>query len=453
MRTSNNKRWYLSLTALLGAVLCLNAQSFQESFYLRNYALAYRYNPAIVRDNGFISLGQVSASSQCNVGASSFLFPTDDGLVTGLHSSIPSEIFPGTLPENIRYRGSLNAGIFAYGFRKGNTFHTFELNARSIYGVSVPRQLFELVKLGTGSGTLGLGEFRVDADLFAELAYGYSRRLNDWLSLGARAKLLLPVCGALVDINRLSLTASEEELAIGYDGELYLTNRTFHLKTEDEASSDVPSKRSKLGILPSGAGLAVDLGLVATPAEGLTLSLSVLDLGGIYWYYGNRSATSGPIMFEGLENVGYENLNANYLKDWLVETAKGYLEIMKPVSRSDRWRWQSMPLEANLGVKYEMPFYRRLAVGATGRYLANAGLPYGEGRFGLEVNPLDWLDLTANVGYGSLGAVWGVAGAVKMGHFRLTAGLQSGFGGTIPRKIVPLAPHFKSFSFGLSYDL
>ena len=435
MRTSNNKRWYLSLAALFCAALCLNAQSFQEGFFLRNYNQAYRYNPAFV-GNDFLSILQINNSLQNNVGAKSFLFPMDDGsLVTGLHASVPASTFPGMLPESCRFRGDLNIGLFAYGFRKGDAFHTFELNARVLYGVSVPKQLFELAKLGTGSGTVKVGDFRLDAGLFAELAYGYGRRLNDWLSVGGRAKILLPMYGGLFDISKLYLTASEEELSIGYLGELYATSRKGGMK------------------MFNGAGLAADLGLVATPAEGLTLSLSLLDLGGMYWYYGYRGSSSGPFTFNGFADITSDQLNAQSLKDMLLGKGKELLNVVKPVQLDGKWRWQLLNMEANLGMKYEMPFYRRLAVGATGRYLRTAGLPYWEGRLGLDINPLDWLDLTGNLGYGTHGRVWGVAASVKLGHFRVTGGVQNGFGGTIPKKSILLAPNFKSFSFGLSYDL
>ena len=70
-----------------------------------------------------------------------------------------------------------------------------------------------------------------------------------------------------------------------------------------------------LDYLPSGAGVAFDLGLVFTPAEGLTISASVLDLGGMYWFYGNRAMSSGVAKFEGLDHVSMAQLNKTALKE------------------------------------------------------------------------------------------------------------------------------------------
>lgn len=443
------------MAALLGVALFTNAQSFQEGFFLRNYNLAYQYNPAFVGNNNFIGVGQVTYSTQRNTGAKSFYFPTENGLVSGLHSSIPASVFPGELPENIRNHGDLNATFFSFGFHKAGAFHTIEVNARGFYGISTPRTVYEFLKLGTGSGSCGPGEFRVDGNLFAELAYGYGRKLNDWLSIGGRAKLLLPLYGLRFDVSNLNVTSSEDRLSLDYKGDLYATNRSGKMEPNDEGYVNPfqLSDKGKLGALPSGAGLGIDLGIVATPAEGLTLSLSLLDVGGMYWYYGNRAESTGPLQFDGLDNLSYEQLNLGGLATQLLDVGKEFLQVMKPVSRNDKWHWVGLSMQANLGVKYEMPFYRRLAFGATGRYIARSGLPYWEGRLGLEINPLNWLDLVADAGMGTYGPVWGVAASVKLYRFHLTAGLQNGFGGTVPYSGQALEPNYKSVSLGLSFDL
>jgi len=90
-----NKRTLFSLAVLVGSALALNAQTFQEGFYLREYARAYQYNPAIIGHH-FIGGVQYNSTSHNNVGASSFLYPTaDGGLITGFHSSISADTFLG----------------------------------------------------------------------------------------------------------------------------------------------------------------------------------------------------------------------------------------------------------------------------------------------------------------------------------------------------------------------
>ena len=450
-----NKRTLLSLAILAGSALALNAQTFQEGFFLREYARAYQYNPAII-GHPFIGAVQYNSTSQNNVGASAFLYPTaDGGLVTGFHSSISADTFLGNLPEYSRMRKDIHASLVSYGFFAGGAFHTVDLNLRGGYGVSVPKELFSFAKLGMETGSRNLGNLGMGASFMAELAYGYARQVTPWLSVGARAKLLLPIMGGRYEVSRMNMFIGGEQVAVDYQGELYLTNRLTQIGTNEEGYLDLRHLSQKLDLdyLPSGAGLAVDLGVVLTPAEGLTVSASVLDLGGAYWFFGNRAMSSGVATFDGLENVSMDQLNMAAVKEMLLKEGNKFLQILKPVPSQNKWQWESLPLQANLGVKYELPFWRKLAVGATGRYFGSQGLPYWDARLGLEVNPWKWLDVTANFGTGARGLVFGAAVEFKFHHFRLSGGLQDGFGGLVPDTQTPLQPSFSVLTVGLTYDL
>lgn len=449
-----SKKMILAAAALIGAALCLNAQTFQEGFFLRGYNRAYQYNPAIVGDNDFIGGVQWNYGLQNNVGVGAFLYPTEDGLVTAFHSSIPAETFLGNLPDLSRFQGEFNAGLISYGFWKANAFHTFDISVRGNFGFSLPANLFGFIKQGAVTTKTDLSGTSAGGNLFIELAYGYGRKLNDWLSIGGRAKLLLPMYGVNYDVSQMDLTTREDKLELQLRGDLYLTNRSGTMHTNDQGYWDLTkmTSKDKLG-WPSGCGAALDLGLLATPAEGLTISLSLLDFGAIYWYYGNRASVGGTATFEGLD-VMYEQLNGDDLKDMLLADGKDFLSLMRPIGYyGDNWRFQKMNLNANLGVKYEMPFYRRLAVGATGRYIGSQGMPYWEGRGALEINPVDWLDITANLGGGTQGMVFGLAASVKFHRFNLTAGWEDGFGGTLRYWRIPVQRNFRTLVVGISYNL
>ena len=158
--------------------------------------------------------------------------------------------------------------------------------------------------------------------------------------------------------------------------------------------------------------------------------------------------------FKGFDDVTYQKLNGDEMKKLLKDSGKQFLSLVKPIGfYGHSWRTEKLRMQANLGVKYEMPFYRRLAVGATGRFISGAGLPYWEGRGAIEINPLNWLDITANLGYGTQGTVFGLAAAVKFHHFQLTAGWEDGFGGTLVDSRTPIQRNFRTFTVGLTYSL
>ncbi len=452
-----NKKIILCVAALLGAALCLNAQSFQEGFLLRKYNLAYQYNPAIIGNNNFVGGGQVILSKQNNVGAGDFMYPTDDGLlVTGFHSSIPATTFPGELPDDMAYRGDLSATLFAYGFATKNAFHTIQVNVRGLYGASAPNEMLLFLKQGPDASAYDISGMHVDAGLFAEASYGYARQLTDWLSIGGRAKLLLPLYGARFDLTRLEVTTNTNTVQVDLRGDLAITNHLGKFMNNDNGHWDLKeiSKKEAGGPLSSGAGIGFDLGLLATPADGLSISLSVLDLGAIFWRFGNRAAMGGTMSFDGLENATYDQLSSAEFKKLLDEKKAEAMEMLKPIGFSGTYKYrQNLETQVNLGVKYEMPFYRQLAVGATGRYINTVSMPYWEGRLGLEINPIKWLDIVADGGYGTLGPVFGLAAGVTIYRFHLVAGLQNGFGGTVPYSSTPIKANFKTVTIGLTYNL
>ena len=447
--------------AIAAALLCLcaalptGAQAFPEGFMLSNYRLGYRYNPAIGNDVDMISVGQFGMNNRANVGAAAFLYPRGGEVVTALHSSVSSEEFLGNLQESNYRLGSLNYNLVSYGIARGGAYHTFEANLRGLYGISVPKTIFEIAKLGMDEGKVyNLSNFRGLGNLYADLAYGYSRRLGDIVSVGARVHLLVGLNAIDARVTRFDMELGAQDVDVKLETDVDMTSRLSGIQTDETGKMDFTRrlKRDKWR-LPSGAGLAVDLGFVVTPIEGLDISVSLLELGALVWYYGNAFTATGNTTFLGLSGLTMDEMNVDYLKGVMTEYGKAALEDFSAYKKSKNVQLQMVPFQSHVGIKYRMPFWEALSVGATGMFTEYQGMPYKEARLGVAVCPLDWLDLTANYGVGSYGTVFGVAGSVRFLRFRATFGLQNGFGGTIPYTSTPLQANSKTLTFGLTYDL
>ena len=128
-------------------------------------------------DYGFVRIGEFQSNSRNNVGASSFLFPSGDKLVTGMHSSISSEEFLGALkPVNSMY-SQINYNLVSYGWKdRIRGFHALEVGARVNYGVSVPKEIFQLLKEGTTQSPFDLSSLRAFGNVYGEIAYSYADR-------------------------------------------------------------------------------------------------------------------------------------------------------------------------------------------------------------------------------------------------------------------------------------
>ena len=438
----------------MGIVLGANGQSFQEGFMLQDYSLAYRYNPALAPQRDFLSLFQYGSFKRNNVGASAFLYPIDGEVVTFLNSKVPAETLADNLKDNNYLTKNLDFNLFSCGFYRNGATHTFEANVKAKYAVSAPGELFMFAKLGTVQSPLNLEGLRLQGDVYAELAYGYSRKVDERFSFGARVKLLAGFYAMDFNVTQLQLTTSEDYYQADIEAKVDLTNQTLDFGTIDGGHINFKDFAYKgLFNYPTGGGLAVDLGIAFKPVDNLTISASLLDLGTILWYYGNSAVSSGTIGFTGLNNLAFEDFNKDGLMSQLNNLKDDVLKEMRPREEKKKFRFKAIPFSAELGAKYALPFYESLSIGFTGQYIGYQLMPYWESRFAVAVNPVDWFDCTANIGTGEYGLVWGAAASVHLAKFRFNAGLGNGFGGTIPHKSTPIKAGYKVFTAGLTYDL
>lgn len=449
-----NKRITLALTALICAAAALQAQSFQEGFFLNEYRLGYRYNAALASSCDFISIGQFSSNFRNNIGADAFLYPRNGEVVTALHSSVSADEFMSRLQERNYLISSINYNLISYGFGRGDAFRTVELNVRALYSATLPREYFQILKTGTRQQFYDLTHSGDFAHLYAELAYGYSRRLSDVVSIGVRGKLLVGLESVEYRPTRVQLVTDGSEYRLDVDAIMNVTSRMGKMKTDEDGNlRPLSVDTRKKWPIPSGVGAAIDLGVVITPNRYLTISASVNDLGALCWYYGNAGRVLNSFSFSGVPDLAFDEFNTGGLIDKAKQLAREYYEQLKLQAVDKHIEADFVPFRANLGIKYALPFYERIRVGAVANYVGYGSMPYWEARGGLAYNPFNWLDVTANAGYGAYGPVYGFAASVRILRFRINFGLENGTGGTIPYRSTPLKANSKTFTIGVTFDI
>jgi len=453
MMTGKN---YFALAAfLLGCLGIAGAQTLHEGLFLDGNQTGYRANPALVKGNGFLCIRSYATDQLTNIGASAFLYPQEGRVVTALHSSVPAETFLNNLKAENSLVRNMTYNLFSYGNARGKAFHTFEINLRGMYGASVPKSIFELVKTGIKTSTYSLGNTHVEGNAYAEFAYGHTRKLSDKVTVGARAKLLAGLVSADYRLTRMDMTLNENAYTADVESEMRVTNSLLSFP-KDEDGNYVFRKPTTKGSrkLPGGYGAAFDLGIVVTPVKGLVLSAAVLDLGGILWHYGNAGYSQGTASFQGFGDVSFDQLNGADLLELIRDAGNDFLGTLKlkPANRINRF--EALPIRINGGVRYAMPFHERLTAGVTGQYTGFQNMPYWAGRFCLSERPLDWLDIMGNVGADSHGGVWGIAGTLRIAQCRINMSMDRSFGRYLPgHRSIPLKACYKVFSVGITYEL
>jgi len=448
------KKNIILITVLSFVGLSLSAQSFQEGVFLDGYSLGFRDNPALSNEGTVLGLAQWNSWAQGNYGAANFLFLRNGEVVTGFHESVSSEEFLGALkPDNFK-NGAIDFNIFSYAWRKGEAYHSIGASVRAHYSYSMPQEFFAFLKDGNAQEGVDLNGFSAKGKAYLDLSYGYSRPINDWLSLGARVKLLVGLAGANADVTKMSLVLSGEQYKMDMEADVDLPSRKGRMRQNEDGSLSLLSlNRKQRWNGPQGGGLAVDLGALMKPADGLSISVSALNLGGLLWYYGNAGKAQGSITFEGFEDLSYEEIQEGKILDQFKDELEEAGENAKYWPADKRFRLEAVPLTLNAGARYELPFYRPLSVGLTGSFMGWSNMSYAETRLALAWNHSANLGILADVGVGSYGLVWGTALTLGFRNFHLHAALQNGFGGTIPYTSTQLKANDKTLSIGLSYNL
>jgi hypothetical protein len=407
-------------------------------------------------DNGFLRVGEFQNTVRNNVGAASFLFPSGDKMVTGLHSSIAAEDFlTGLRPVNSCY-GQVDYNLVSYGWKDASAgFHTVEIGARVNYGLSVPEEVFRILKTGTAQSPYDLSSLKAFGNMYGEIVYGYSRPVGDNLSLGARVKFLAGLNSVDMVVRKLDLITTEDEYGVAIDADIDLTSRNKKAGTDENGFLDYSrfSGKGKLGA-PTGAGLALDLGLVWKPFRGFTLSASAMDLGGILWYYGNAGMSSGTYSFEGLKDLTIDEMDQDALLARIKSVGEGFLSVVKPKAVEGLWKLKAVPLAARMKASYALPFLEMLSVDVRGLYTGyRYCVPYWETRGGLSLDCPGTARLELSAGSGACGFVYGASGSVDFLSFNLYACFENGTGGVIPYEDIPLHANSKLLRIGLIYKL
>lgn len=428
------KKLFVSVTLLLSAAAAVCAQDYKSGFFLDNYVYGYRTNPAapIAEDDSYtfigLGIGNVTAEANLNFPFSSIINKTGTGdLVFPLISPqfTEAQVLENLLPDNGLMLDA-NVNILSFGRQDRDSRWNVELNLRTNNYVNAPKDFFKLVKRGLAS--LETGEYdpdysfngmALDSKVFTELAFGYSRKIGDFVTVGARLKALAGIADASLGWNLSIGPALDENLDIRVrtdasirasapvsfplvqkDGRYMLDLGAFDFKPENVLKNIV-----------SGWGAAADLGVTVEPLEGLQISASVNDLGFISW----KPVVNGNLLFEK-EILG-----------------KDYEDIFGLESNSDSRYSTMLNYTVHAGVRYHMPFYDRLSVGLLGTFQQHNK----EGRFGITVTPLDFISIAGSAAYGTFGPSFGAALNFHLPVVNFFVGMDSLVLNYLPGTFVP----------------
>lgn len=397
------------------------SQTFNSGYFADGYKYRHRLNPAFASTRSYFAMpgtGNLSVSTESNMGISTFLYPYEGKLATFMHPSVNADDFLSRLNRNNIIAVDINTNIFTVGAWGKKGFTTVEMNLRSSTSANMPRDLFDFMKNIGDRSVYNISNFGVRTRNYLEFAIGHAHQVTEHLNIGAKVKLLTGIASADINIDRMELTMNEDKWRVDAQGTLKTSVPTLDIPlkqgTDELDFSNISfGENLSLGNILSGIGFgaAVDLGAeyrFGGILEGLNISAAVLDLGFLTWGNGIKASTGeNSWEFTGFDDISFEAGNENSIGQQFDAMLNDLSEMIRMNSNGMGRYSEMLRCTVNLGAEYEMPFYRKMSVGALYSSRISGAHSKNEGRFFFNLAPAKWFGLSANYGISNFGSSLG----------------------------------------------
>jgi hypothetical protein len=414
------KRIY-TLATIAALLLCsavASAQSFRSGYFLDNYLFGYRINPAQINRKSFISIatGSIDLQNSSNIGVASMLFPTENGMVTGLNSAVSAEDFLGGLPQSTIFAMDESINLLSSGTVRKNRMTTFEINLRARNTIALPRDLFAFLKQG-GNQAYDISGLNLSAGVIGDASYGFAFRLSPRVSIGARAHFLLDIADVRAYTENSSITMGDTQTKL--ESNLHLqTSGIIGLGTDENGNLDM-SKFTYKNPPFSSYGGGLDLGIEFKGSQGFRFFAAVTDLGAMAVKNTTDLVANSSITYTGVD-VKYEEGTVKADYDAALEKLKEAI-IFTDAQSGDRL--EILPYNLSAGLRLSL--FNTLSFGALATYHKDAINPWYELRAGAGLNLGYFINAAANVGMGTYGPSLGAAVTMNFLGFNIIAGLDA----------------------------
>lgn len=312
------KRHIIYILILMALAWRTTAQPSLSLYYMESVPQSSLMNPARQpRCNMFVTIASMSLHTETNIKESDLFqkvggewnFLTDKDFS---FSKINRKFRNGA-----RLNNQLSIELANVGWRDRRGYWSVGISERIETSAALPSAFFTMLDKGLPDGTrLDFSNLRINANAYHEFALGYSLKLTEELTIGARAKYLSGITAVKTDIPKFSVTTGRDQWTIDMNASAS-ASLPIDVRTDEDGAFSLDSVEIRdlslhdiINIALPGIrnpGAAVDLGVEYTFDKNFKVSASVTDLGVIFW-----SKETNTIKGKGLfEYSGVEdNLDA-----------------------------------------------------------------------------------------------------------------------------------------------
>ena len=256
-------------------------------------------NPAFMPANTFYIGLPILSSQYFNFSNSGFKY-SDLIKHRGDSLYIDYENMLGKLAENNYFSLAFQPDLLSFGFKIKKNYFSFNATEKVNFRFRYPKNFMEFIWKGNGAL---LGEevnlnFGLNFSHYREYGIGFSREINDKLTVGGKLKYLYGMENIWTERFDVSVTTDPSYFAITGKSDIKInTSRLDSNSTNNINFVDYAFKRKN-----RGAG--IDLGGVYKYNDKFTFSASVIDLGFIKWKNATNYQSNDPngsFIYQGMD--------------------------------------------------------------------------------------------------------------------------------------------------------
>jgi outer membrane protein OmpA-like peptidoglycan-associated protein len=386
---------------LVGQFPSLKAQqSVNTLYFMKNVPLRHKLNPSFQPlSDLYISL---PAISYIQLGFWNNSLTLRDVIYTNtagesiyfFHPDGDKQKFYNLLKNSTLINLGTQIELLGFGFRKGPAYWSFDASLKVEGNVAIPKSLMSLLLFGTPDkekpNNFDLSKLGLDLTAYSEYALGYSRQINEQLTVGGKVKFLSGLGKASLKNSNTKISASLDKwnvqlngtLDVALPGDLYIED---HL---DSVSYTAPAAVGDF-LKSSGAGGAIDIGAEFKIMDQLTLSAAITDIGFISWNNNLQNISyKADYTFDGLGDLNDQDLG-EFNFDTILNALKQTIDLTRKKTAFSSW----LAPKIHLGAEYAFS-EDKMSVGLFSKTTGYNGRLYEEMTASFNARPVNWFNFS-----------------------------------------------------------
>ena len=307
---------------------------------------------------------------------------------------------------------NLQLNLLDFGIRYGKSYWNFSISEKLDREFSIPKDIMKLAVFGTpqlNNNIFDLSKLDVDMSIYTEAALGYSRKINDKFTIGAKLKFLYGSSNVSTINQSTTINAGVNDWklnsnilmntaapgAVQIDKYFESINYLIPLNLNDLLKPVGLANMADWG-KSSGLGGGIDLGFTFEPVKNLKLSGAITDLGMIYWNQNMKNTTyNTDYTFNGL---GSFNLNSNFnILNLTDSILNGIVNSVSSSQTNKAYTTYTSP-KLNIGVEYGF-FNNKLGIGLLSRTVKHHDNYTEELTASINARPWEWSNLSVSYSF------------------------------------------------------